>query len=221
MQSQDNQIRQIFSHASRSMDSVEIADYCSMMGWTSDPVVAVLVALLLKADESLKIEEKDEPDDLEDTFEKGWLRGMVCSREMAEKSWNELKDCNHCNASDLFQTLVEDIEATECPNFDDEENKPKTELMTPTAKSGKTVNPNPKSKGPSGPEPTILLAIKSVLGRSQAPMKSVDLVQAVLNESTSVLKEGSVRNAITKAVEEQDVRKIGRGLYGLPNSEFS
>ncbi|WP_029524129.1 hypothetical protein [Polaromonas glacialis] len=221
MQGQDNQIRRMFSYASRAMDSVEIADYCSMMGWTSDPVIAVLVDLLLEADESSKIEKKDEPDDLENTFEKGWLRGMVSSREMAEKSWNELKDCNHCNASDLFQTLVEDIEAAECPSFDDDENKPETELMTPTAKRGKTVNPTPKSKGSPGPEPTILLAIKSVLGRSQAPIKSADLVQAVLKESTSALKEGSIRNAITKAVEEQDVRKIGRGLYGLPNSKFS
>ena len=55
MQGQDNQIRRMFSHASRAMDSVEIADYCNMMGWTSDPVIAVLVDRLLSQEESASL----------------------------------------------------------------------------------------------------------------------------------------------------------------------
>jgi hypothetical protein len=53
MQGQDNQTRRMFSYASRGMDSVEIADYCSMMGWTSDPVIAALVDRLLIQEEAL------------------------------------------------------------------------------------------------------------------------------------------------------------------------
>jgi hypothetical protein len=228
MQGQDNKTRQMFSHVSRAMGSVEIADYCSMMGWTADPVVAVLVELLLKAHDEIEAVKSTAQDEIssakstaDDRVDCRLLAYSNDILERAERSLDLLQDCDFCNASDVLKNLVQDIEEYEdFPGPDDDENSPEAVLKATTI-GGNSVKPLPESKGIPGPEPMILLAIKSILGRSHAPMKSVDLVQAVLKENNSDFSEGSIRNEITKAVKKQIVKKAGHGLYCLPNSELS
>jgi hypothetical protein len=220
MVDQSNRSRRVFPYIVHLMKNEDVARHCDLMGWTSDPVIAVLVERLLEADKPLKIVQENESSDIENAWVKGWGQCILDTLEMAEKSQSELKDCARCNASDVLDMLMQDIESAVCPDPPDGGGSSGGKLTVRT-ENVRTVKKFPRSKRKSGPEPNILLSIKSVLEQAEAPMKSADLIQAVLNENTSALKEGSIRNAITKAVEEQAVRKLGRGLYCLPNSGFS
>ena len=228
MQGQDGNLKKMFSHVSRAMDSVEIADYCSMMGWTADPVVAVLVEALLEAHDEIEAGKSTAQDEItavkSTAGDREDCRLLAYSSdilERAERSLDSLQDCDFCNASDVLKNLVQDIEEyVDFPGPDDDVNSPGTALETPTV-SEQIVKTLPELKGPPGPEPNILISIKRVLGRAKEPMKSADLIQAVCNESTTALNEGSIRNAITEAVKKQVVKKVGRGLYCLPDCKFS